>query len=104
MPCSGGGARLPVRGQVCMAAQHECSPWHTPCPTIPALSTLPTQITRPASRLPPYFPRQAVKEFVRTSIARQAKAAAEGGDRVRAVVLDLSPVTGAQRLAVWGAL
>ncbi|PRW56212.1 sulfate transporter [Chlorella sorokiniana] len=36
---------------------------------------------------------EGVKEFVRTNIARQAKAAAESGDRVRAVVLDLSPVT-----------
>ncbi|KAI7843851.1 hypothetical protein COHA_002402 [Chlorella ohadii] len=36
---------------------------------------------------------ESVKEFVRTSITRQSKAAAEGGDRVRAVVLDLSPVT-----------
>ncbi|KAI7843852.1 hypothetical protein COHA_002403 [Chlorella ohadii] len=36
---------------------------------------------------------ESVKEFVRTNIARQSKAAAEGGDRVRAVVLDLSPVT-----------
>ena len=49
---------------------------------------------------------------MRNNIARQAKAAKESGDRVRAVVLDLSPVTGALgqrllllcclRLQAWG--
>lgn len=48
---------------------------------------------QPAATLHPR-PPQSLKEFVRTNIARQSKAAKESGDRVRAVVLDLSPVTG----------
>ena len=68
-----------------------------PSPAVPS----PLCPFQPASRPPPThrpFHQQNVKDYVFSTLEREEKVAEAHGDRIRYVILDLSPVTGERLL------